>query len=1293
MDRLRRCLRLLLVALTASLLWISHSSPIHAVLQNPPPDPAEPSYVPGELVVGFKTSGPSIVNVCVHCLRAFSRSFFSATTDASSSLDALYSRFNVYDIEAVFRSPLEEAYVAGAPGTLKTLSALQDYHDDQVDRARARYPQRTARAPQNYTLPDLSHTYLLHLPPQTDLEAAAEAFRQDPHVAFAQPNYVGVGAFAVPPDDTYADPDRNGTWSSGAWGQSFHDLWGLLAMNVEDAWTLTRGAGVVVGVVDSGANYTHEDLQANIWMNPCEDLNHNGVLDISDLNSLDDPCPGEPVGNGFVNDFFGWDFKNSDNDPADENGHGTHVAGTIAAVGNNGKGIVGVAPEARVLLAKAIGGSGAGFGSLVDLGRAIQYAALNGADVINNSWSCGFECTDNQTANPAVMMAYGLGSVVVFAAGNYFGADVLLYSPQNLGESITVAAATPQLQPAAFTNIGDNIAVAAPGGGSTQAIPGDCDIIRDILSLRSPGTGDDCLSVPESAASKYIRNAGTSMAAPHASGVAALILGHTPTWKNQDVRRVMEISADSEFGGIGRDPQSGAGLLDAAAALDVDTVPTIDITSPAPRAVVQPGTTVTIRGTAKATGFDHYQLLRRRVDDLTWTTIRPPVFSQIENGILGSWNTTGLFPGPYFLKLLVEVADQQQFADVAQVILQGTGQALTSDPSHQMLPAISGDRIVWVDSRVNPAQLFTCLHSAASRTCTARQVTAAPARPVTYMAPAISGNRILWRDSRTSPDRLFVCDVNEATGTCPQRQVTTSAARPAEFAIDGTLITWTDTRSAMRRLFACVYDPATGACPEVALTTNAGQAFSPALWGPHIAWVDTRHGTRDLFLCTFDSVAQTCPAQPLTTGAQAFNPSISGHRVVWQDSRGQPGGIYKVFMCAFDPATGTCPEQPLTPNPGIAQSPAIWGDFIVWKNDQYEILIYDVRDGSLRSLSPDSDNQDFPAITQGQVVWQQLDDPDWNIYAYQLPPVNTFPRFIFAPRGPQTFREGPRDHLVPLLIKDPEGVAPTVSAKFATGAALSTRGCGLLSLPLAIPGAALRFFTCSPPVDTVTPAQGSLSETVVVTVSDGSLRDWRSFPLTIVEHTPTLMGQVRQSDGDPIPFVTVKLSGTTDAGAKVKLVDLTNAAGYYQFAGLAPGTYELEPRAQGYDLAPDDLAGLVWPAATAPTAFIAADDGTTPTAVPGTQAIAGTITDAQGLPVAGARLYLKASTTVVERLRVRLVTVTDADGYYHFDDLPQGTYYLKVRAPQGRSLRLTPASQTLELTTGPLTQVNFGEGP
>jgi thermitase len=165
-------------------------------------------------------------------------------------------------------------------------------------------------------------------------------------------------------DVRFAEPDRRVHAMSDP--QLFSQLYGLQRIAAPAAWSLSTGAGVTVAVVDTGIAFDHPDLTNRIATNPSEQI-----------NGIDDDH------NGFRDDVRGWDFVNGDNSAADDNGHGSHVSGTIAAERGNGVGIAGVAPDARVLPLKAL--DEAGEGHLSDVASAFDYAGRMGVPIVNAS--------------------------------------------------------------------------------------------------------------------------------------------------------------------------------------------------------------------------------------------------------------------------------------------------------------------------------------------------------------------------------------------------------------------------------------------------------------------------------------------------------------------------------------------------------------------------------------------------------------------------------------------------------------------------------------------------------------------------------------------------------------------------------------------------------------------------------------------------------------------------------------------------------------------------------------------
>lgn len=403
---------------------------------------------------------------------------------------------------------------------------------------------------------------------QGDALALAQSISQDPDVEYAEPNYI-YSHQLIPSDPYYS--------SAGTWGQAYDDLWGVKAINTESAWDLTLGENVVVAVIDSGVYRTHPDIEQNIWQNPNEIPNNN----IDDDN------------NGFIDDVYGWSFAYSTNDTNDIGGHGTHVAGTIASVMNNGNGIVGVAPAAKILPIKGL--SDQGFGYNDDLAASIIYAADMGAHVINNSWGGGGR---SQVIADAIQYAHSQGVVIVSAAGND-NSPTSRYIPAGLPESITVSALDAFDARADFSNWGMKLDVAAPG--------------VDVLSLLSPEKDISNADPSVIIDSTMWRASGTSMASPHVAGVAALIVSRNPNLSPEQVRYILRNSSD-DLDVDGYDISFGYGRANATNAIQmVDTlgnsVPdlTASITHPFANGHFF-GNNLELIGSAMGSNFDHYSV-------------------------------------------------------------------------------------------------------------------------------------------------------------------------------------------------------------------------------------------------------------------------------------------------------------------------------------------------------------------------------------------------------------------------------------------------------------------------------------------------------------------------------------------------------------------------------------------------------------------------------------------------------------------------------------------------------------
>ena len=370
-------------------------------------------------------------------------------------------------------------------------------------------------------------------------DAVAQELSHQRAVEYVEPNYV-MHATRLPNDRGFGEQWglRNVGQYGGTPGADIH---------ATDAWNATTGAGVIVAVVDTGVDYNHPDLAANMWTNPSDPP-----------NGVDDD------GNGFVDDVHGADFINGDSNPDDDAGHGTHVAGIIGAKGDNGLGVTGVNWDTKIMALKFLDANGAG--NTADAANAIDYAVNHGARVINASWGGP---AFSQALFEAVKRAGDKGVLFVAAAGNDGqNADVSPDYPAafDLPNVISVAASDRNDKLPDFSNYGPHsVDLAAPGD--------------DIYSTVPP------LSDP----SGYEAFSGTSMATPFVSGAAALYLSRAPQSTPDQVKAALLQNVDQSPAFAGK--VVSGGRLDIAKALGTvapPTKPEPDKIAPSPFALLRP---------------------------------------------------------------------------------------------------------------------------------------------------------------------------------------------------------------------------------------------------------------------------------------------------------------------------------------------------------------------------------------------------------------------------------------------------------------------------------------------------------------------------------------------------------------------------------------------------------------------------------------------------------------------------------------------------------------------------------
>jgi subtilisin family serine protease/fibronectin type 3 domain-containing protein len=447
------------------------------------------------------------------------------------------------------------------------------------------------------------------------LQEAINRFKADPNVEVVEPN------FQVTIDVTPNDPYYS---SSGSWGQSYPDLWGMKKINMAAAWNQTTGSGsVIVADIDTGVDRNHEDIKDNMWVNSGETPN----------NGIDDD------GNGYKDDYYGWDWVNNDNNPMDDHGHGTHVAGTIAGVGNNAKGVVGVNWTSKIMALKFL--SSGGSGSLSNGIAALKYAADMGAKVSSNSWGC--RC-NSKAMDDAVAYEHDRGMVMVAAAGNNNG-DALDHSPSSADRAIAVAATDYADRKAGFSNWGEKIDVAAPG--------------VDTLSTRA--VVNPMCTASRTVGGKYCRVSGTSMATPHVAGLAALLWAEKPSLKNEEVRQIIRGGTD-DLGTVGKDKNFGYGRINASNSMSLSATRPLApiITTPSSRTTIA-GASYEIYGGVPGPNFSSYKIEAGKGRLPTSWTVLVSSTNQVNSGLLATVNTTSLSDGAYIIRITATNASGKKY--------------------------------------------------------------------------------------------------------------------------------------------------------------------------------------------------------------------------------------------------------------------------------------------------------------------------------------------------------------------------------------------------------------------------------------------------------------------------------------------------------------------------------------------------------------------------------------------------------------------------------------------------------
>jgi hypothetical protein len=455
----------------------------------------------------------------------------------------------------------------------------------------------------------------------------ADSLNSLPNVT-AQPNY----------RYRYLDAPSDPEWDN---------QWGAKRIGVDKVWrTVIAQASdtSIITIIDSGVNYLHPDLTSRIWINRAE---ADGVPGVDD------------DGNGYIDDVRGWDFtdvhdvsargdyKDRDNDPNDEEGHGTNVAGVVAAVFDNGIGIAGTSPVSQImcLRAGAVLTTGQGFLEDDDIASAIVYATDNGSDVINMSFG---DISSTPLMHDAIKYAAYRGVVLVASAGNE-STPTLLY-PAAYKETIAVGATAEGDQLASFSSWGENLDLVAPG-----------------VSIRTTHFGDG-----------YRYNGGTSFSAPFVAGACGILLGIAPDLTPDQVRALI-ISGTEDLGEPGWDEHFGHGILSLPKVIAGTSGPLANISSP-----LRPsGSHISIGWSGQAGGAPPVAwslTYGEGTAPTTWVPDTNGVTTDPYDRISGTLTTSGLRDGTYAIRLMVHDAFGRTAEDRTIIAVDHTSPVFTSLP-------------------------------------------------------------------------------------------------------------------------------------------------------------------------------------------------------------------------------------------------------------------------------------------------------------------------------------------------------------------------------------------------------------------------------------------------------------------------------------------------------------------------------------------------------------------------------------------------------------------------------------
>lgn len=439
------------------------------------------------------------------------------------------------EIEVQFETDVNVSNLAAKSGNLMVgIKSLDDIFDKYgAYNARPLFPELMPGQDRVGTN-DMTKFYVIKIPESANVRDVMDELLKNPYIRTVD------GVYAIPVRVTSNDTYQNNQWA-------------LNKIDCKDAWDIETGNDfVIVADIDLGVLYTHPDLADRIWVNPAEDVDGDKVvMDPDDNNYVDSPNDA----NSYADDLIGYDFFDGfggaltcadvdcsgwDNDPSDYDGHGTHTSGTMAATTNNSTGVAGLAggwgagigTGARIMCIRvgALASDGLGYVNSSACATGINYAAVSGADMINASWGAatsGVVTAFQNAANYNVVSAHAAGNdgstTLDLVDHQYYNGRKLL---------LTVASSTSGDVKSDFSNYGLDVDVTAPGS--------------NILSTYS-----------DFGSAAYVYTGGTSMAAPHVAGLAAMLRSHDPNLTKIQIDSIIQWTCDD----MPSEPLWAAGLM------------------------------------------------------------------------------------------------------------------------------------------------------------------------------------------------------------------------------------------------------------------------------------------------------------------------------------------------------------------------------------------------------------------------------------------------------------------------------------------------------------------------------------------------------------------------------------------------------------------------------------------------------------------------------------------------------------------------------------------------------------